>query len=239
MGCKIMRIGLASASLVVLAISAPASALTIINNTAQFSAADIGKSFAVDTDGSTANSDGLFGRLVFTLKSIATAGHGTAFTFDYSVANQSIAPAANSRLGQFGFDISGTPGKGLTVTAQAGDYFAIPGKNNGNFNGLGTREVCLTVPSNNCSGGGNAGILSGIANSKVGQLIFTYADATQTITFSNFATRWQAGQNGSSASGGGVVTAVPEPATWAMMIGGFGLAGAAIRRRRKIAAAAA
>lgn len=28
--------------------------------------------------------------------------------------------------------------------------------------------------------------------------------------------------------------AVPEPATWAMMIGGFGLAGAAMRRRRRI-----
>ncbi len=29
--------------------------------------------------------------------------------------------------------------------------------------------------------------------------------------------------------------AVPEPAAWAMMIGGFGLAGAALRRRRKAA----
>ena len=32
--------------------------------------------------------------------------------------------------------------------------------------------------------------------------------------------------------------AVPEPATWAMMIGGFGLAGAALRRRRAAAALA-
>jgi hypothetical protein len=31
--------------------------------------------------------------------------------------------------------------------------------------------------------------------------------------------------------------AVPEPATWAMMIGGFGLAGAALRRRRTMVAA--
>lgn len=31
---------------------------------------------------------------------------------------------------------------------------------------------------------------------------------------------------------GGPVGAVPEPATWALMIGGFGLAGASLRRRR-------
>ena len=31
-------------------------------------------------------------------------------------------------------------------------------------------------------------------------------------------------------------SAVPEPATWAMMIGGFGMAGAAIRRRKSLAA---
>ena len=30
-------------------------------------------------------------------------------------------------------------------------------------------------------------------------------------------------------------TAVPEPATWAMMIGGFGMVGAALRRRRVVA----
>ncbi len=35
------------------------------------------------------------------------------------------------------------------------------------------------------------------------------------------------------------VAAVPEPASWAMMIGGFGLVGAAMRRRPRIAATAA
>jgi len=35
------------------------------------------------------------------------------------------------------------------------------------------------------------------------------------------------------------VSAVPEPTTWALMIGGFGLAGAALRRQRRSAVAAA
>ena len=32
------------------------------------------------------------------------------------------------------------------------------------------------------------------------------------------------------------ITAVPEPTTWALMIGGFGIAGGMLRRRRSIAA---
>ncbi|MBA3895889.1 MAG: PEPxxWA-CTERM sorting domain-containing protein [Sphingomonadaceae bacterium] len=34
------------------------------------------------------------------------------------------------------------------------------------------------------------------------------------------------------------ITAVPEPASWAMMIAGFGMAGVALRRRRALAAVA-
>jgi choice-of-anchor C domain-containing protein len=38
--------------------------------------------------------------------------------------------------------------------------------------------------------------------------------------------------------GGVSVNAVPEPATWALMISGFGMAGVALRRRRQVALAA-
>ncbi|WP_235890511.1 PEPxxWA-CTERM sorting domain-containing protein [Sandaracinobacter neustonicus] len=41
----------------------------------------------------------------------------------------------------------------------------------------------------------------------------------------------------SSKDGGTVIPGVPEPATWAMLIAGFGLVGAAARRRRPIVAA--
>lgn len=42
------------------------------------------------------------------------------------------------------------------------------------------------------------------------------------------------GSGGFSGSGGGA--AVPEPTTWALLLSGFGLAGAALRRRRLLAA---
>ncbi len=42
-----------------------------------------------------------------------------------------------------------------------------------------------------------------------------------------------------TAEGGSTDAAVPEPATWAMMIAGFGAVGATLRRRRTAAAAAA
>ena len=41
----------------------------------------------------------------------------------------------------------------------------------------------------------------------------------------------------SGASGAVLLTPVPEPATWALMLSGFGLAGAALRRRRTMVAA--
>ena len=73
----------------------------------------------------------------------------------------------------------------------------------------------------------------------------TYAAALQPLTFT-------VGAGGANVrfyindiyyddnNGGGVslsITAVPEPATWALMIGGFGLAGAALRQRRRALAA--
>jgi hypothetical protein len=64
-----------------------------------------------------------------------------------------------------------------------------------------------------------------------------FADATSTFTTRlgddlSPEAKAQLAANLVSALDQGAIVTVPEPATWAMMLGGFGLAGAALRRRR-------
>jgi len=77
----------------------------------------------------------------------------------------------------------------------------------------------------------------------------TYGDGSAAILVGNGGrTIWNGFLNDSIGGSGlysrqlayltGPISAVPEPATWAMMITGFGLAGAAVRRRKALAVAA-
>lgn len=73
--------------------------------------------------------------------------------------------------------------------------------------------------------------------------LFVGADGLLRIEFSDQSDDIRNGIDGRWRSGtitltyDPVVTAVPEPATWAMMITGFGIAGATLRRRRTVALA--
>jgi hypothetical protein len=70
--------------------------------------------------------------------------------------------------------------------------------------------------------------------------IIPHSSANWQMSIAAGGAGWQGGDDESwgfdnfhlAANGAGV----PEPATWAMMIGGFGLAGAMLRRRRTLAA---
>jgi hypothetical protein len=90
------------------------------------------------------------------------------------------------------------------------------------FNNLG---VILTTPP------GDAGIFHSISGSFVLPTAATLR--LQIGSGTDFA-----GGNDFAIDNIVVSAAVPEPTSWALMIGGFGLAGAALRRRRMIAVAA-
>lgn len=110
------------------------------------------------------------------------------------------------------------------------DYFGASGTNNllnlavyAGPNGTGallgsTTSVYFNFQNNNRY---FMGVTSPTAN--IGSIVFTrtFDNTGDTIGLDNFV----------SATG-----AVPEPASWAMLVAGFGLAGAAMRRRRSVLA---
>ena len=94
-------------------------------------------------------------------------------------------------------------------------------------------EFCATGGPT-CAGGASTGDGVG-GGSFAGNLTLLFAGATDpgTVTLSQPIVRFQStGANG-QGSAIGVPTVVPEPATWAMLLIGFGAVGYSIRRRRK------
>ncbi|MGZ6020926.1 MAG: PEPxxWA-CTERM sorting domain-containing protein, partial [Phenylobacterium sp.] len=85
------------------------------------------------------------------------------------------------------------------------------------------------------------GYLGGVQQHAVSLLATNSGPTFYTLNWSNIDKVTFVGESAHSVldnisvNGGG---AVPEPASWALMIGGFGLAGAALRRRRQVALAA-
>jgi hypothetical protein len=154
---------------------------------------------------------------------------GTAWNFGYVLDNTSTSPSLSSRLGSFGFDTSGTVS---SIIEGSTDRFSAA-LNAGNFNGLGTRDVCFYAGPN-CNGGSNNGVT--VAEAPVsGSFTLNFGAGLNALVIDNFVARWQAvgaDANGSVSGGGLVVqTPVPEPSAWAMMILGLGLVGYTLRRR--------
>ncbi len=214
------------------------SALALIASTPAAQAASVinsdGKGVTLDQSGTFswtvdfAGASGAAGKVTFNLLSADAAG--TTWNFSYSLDNTSLSPSLSSRIGVFGFDTSDTlasttTGSGNRFTAGAG----------GNFNGQGNRDVCLYA-GQNCNGAGNSGVT--VSESPIaGTFSLNFASAQQSLVLDRFATRWQAaGQNATlSLSAPGTITSpVPEPATWAMMLLGFGTIGHALRRRTAV-----
>lgn len=171
---------------------------------------------------------GTTGTIVFNF--LSANASGTTWNFSYSVDNTSIAPSAGSELSAFGFNTSVSPPK-----ATAGTGLFSAGVNTGNFNGLGSRSVCLHAGPN-CNGGGSDGV--GVSDPlATGTFSVNFATGTRALVLDDFVARWQstgANMQGSASGPGTINPAVPEPATWAMMILGFGVVGWSLRKRTAV-----
>lgn len=209
---RVMKLALATAALGLAVAATPASAAVTVNTDGT-----VGLDHNAGTNAFTVDFGGPAGTAASLLLTL-TGGVGNAYTFTYAISNTG-SPA---NLVGFAFDTDPTLG---SVTAVSGPLaFGA----NSNFPGIGTVDACF-YSGNNC------GAANGQATSFNGG--FTLNFNSGPVTLSNFVDRYASIANLDNQSGEGRGTvfhpAVPEPATWAMMLVGFGGIGMTMRRRRK------
>lgn len=241
-GVTLMNKFAVSFALAALALTAPASAsIAITSSPATLTSAMEGWSFTRNYAGYVNETaiTGLTGQITFTLQDVSD--DFKTWTFLASVTNTSSAPVG-SRLSGFGFQVDPNVSG---ATAAAGGDFTNVGFNK-NFNQLNPNlELCFSDGNGSCPNGGG-GLLNGQTGSQTFSLLFGSAPINNTITLDQFAMRFQSisgvprcGDSTDCSSGVGIGTGggpvdpfgVPEPSSWAMLIAGFGLVGAAARRR--------
>jgi len=136
---------------------------------------------------------------------------------------------------------SGTPGGGIKqtfATTPGGTYRLSFYGINANFAGRdGTGVVNALIDGNPLASFSVVRVAptwGSISDWQYFSKSFVAAGASTTLSFTNTQNAYEhfAVIDSVSVTGG-----VPEPATWALMIGGFGLTGAALRRRRTAVAA--
>ncbi|RYD94879.1 MAG: PEP-CTERM sorting domain-containing protein [Sphingomonadales bacterium] len=221
----------ATTAVMIASMAVPAFGAVLIN------AANSGYNFTVDytglVNGSSTNLVGGLSTFTFT----GVSNGGLTYNFGYSVTNDS---SVASRLTAFGFDVD----PNVSSASSTGTFAGANLYNN--FPQVGTIDVCFEADSNgNCTGGSG-----GVNQNQTGTGTFalTFAQVMQSVSLSEFTTRFQSinpSVNGSTSGvgigavvqgGPGQTITAPEPGTWLMMMGGFGMVGFALRRRRTHAA---
>jgi hypothetical protein len=225
-----------------LAVATPAPAAIIFDiNTGLLtvdSTTTVGQSATVNFSGFAPNNPpipGLTSTLTLTFQGLS----GNNYLFDYLLTNTSGSPIDAARVTEFGFT-SITPNPNLANSSVTGAFSTI---SSGNLPGGNDLELCAKNGQNNNCAGSQGG--PGVGQSGSGNLVIAFDTANTQITLGGLAVRYQGidsaalGIQGGSAIGGPTTPppVVPEPATWAMLLIGFGATGFALRRRRRPAIA--
>lgn len=169
---------------------------------------------------------GLTAELALTLTGVV----GNSYQFSYILKNTTTLPVS-SRLSVFAFN---TNPNFQTVSNISGQFDTLASGNRSS--GLAPVEFCLKDmgQTNNCNNSSNgSGLLNG--QSANGSFWLNFGSAQPSIQLSDFSVRYQSISGAgrvSSAVGVPISGLVPEPATWAMMMLGFGLIGGALRSRK-------
>jgi hypothetical protein len=162
--------------------------------------------------GSTASAD-----LFLKLTGVNTATGDYTFQYSFTNTNSSV-----SNLVNFGFVTDPTL---LGISGTGMNFYLDPN----NFPGNYTVDACAgPLAANNCDAANGQGDLFS------GNFTLDFANGTSSITLNNFVDRYASLSELGGISGEGTpVRGVPEPATWAMMLLGFGGIGMAMRRSNK------
>lgn len=163
-----------------------------------------------------------------------TATDGLTWRFSYEVANEAGGGFDKARISGFGFDLDSNP----SVQPSATGTFARVGS--GMVAAGFDADVCLMAAGKGCDTNSSAGIRPGDVGTGTFQL--SYAQRQLGVQFSNLYVRWQGSQVDKALPARVPAVSVslvpadpaPEPAIWAMLILGFGLVGAAARRRDRM-----
>jgi PEP-CTERM motif len=207
------RFLIGAVALATTSLAAPANAALILD-TSTFT---VTANHDAGPDTVTINFDSPVSSLTSALQLTLTGGTGNAFDFTYAFSRSGAA-----NLVGFGFD---TNPNLASVTGITGPLaFAA----NTTFPGAGNIEACF-YSGNNCSAA------NGQATSFTGTFTLNFTGSAP-FTLNDFVDRYAsiAALNNQSGEGHPYVPnvpGVPEPATWAMMLLGFGAVGVALRRR--------
>jgi len=167
-----------------------------------------------------------------------------SWSFDLVGLNNTSGPLPiSSRLASFGFNVLNDTSATFTGASNVTGQFDLASADSGNIPMLGTFAICFREAGGNCAGGGNGGLFP-TDPAATGSFTLNFTDSIGNITLNNFFTRYQSiegvqqGTSGVGVAGSSLFldpsgNVVPEPGTWAMLIAGFGLVGATMRRRRK------